>query len=64
MKDFDRALALKPNLASSLFGRGVAKLRLGNPTASRDIAAAKLLEPAIEARFYGYGIKLSGPSGT
>ncbi|MBL6936990.1 MAG: tetratricopeptide repeat protein [Alphaproteobacteria bacterium] len=64
--DFSRALAINPNFASSLFGRGVAKKRIGDRSAGRDIAMARLVEPGIEARFIGYGIRLSatGRSGT
>lgn len=63
---FDVALKLNPRLASSYFGRGVAKLSLHNAGGQRDIARAKQIEPDIEVRFYGYGFKVpaSGPSGT
>lgn len=66
IRDFDRALAIDPKFASSLFGRGVAKAHLADGSAARDIATAKLIEPAIEARFAGYGIRIpsNGPSGT
>jgi len=66
LADFDQALKLKPNLATSLFGRGVAKLHLGNRSGLRDIGMAKLAEPGIEVRFFGYGIRVPtiGPSGT
>jgi len=64
--DFSRALAVNPKFASSLFGRGVAKVHLHDRSAARDIAMAKLIEPGIEARFAGYGIRVPaiGPSGT
>jgi tetratricopeptide (TPR) repeat protein len=62
---FDEALRRQPKLASSWFGRGMAKLRLRDLTASKDLATAKLIEPAIESRFLSYGIKVpvTGPSG-
>ena len=51
---------------TSLFGRAVAKLRINDRTAPRDLAAAKAIRPGIEAEFLGYGIKLraNGPPGT
>jgi hypothetical protein len=63
---FDGALTIRPKLASSLFGRGLAKLLIHDRTAARDIAAAKFIEPGIEARFLRYGIRVrsSAPSGT
>jgi tetratricopeptide (TPR) repeat protein len=65
IENFDEALRRQAKLASSLFGRGVAKLRLHDPTAPKDLAAAKLIEPAVETRFLSYGIKVpvTGPSG-
>jgi tetratricopeptide (TPR) repeat protein len=54
---FDAALAQSPRLASSLFGRGMARLELGDIRNGRaDIKLATELEPGIEARFKGYGI--------
>src|SRR5579864_1333016 len=62
---FNEALLRQPKLASSLFGRGVAKLRLHDLTAPKDLAAANLIEPGIELRFLSYGIRVpvTGPSG-
>ncbi len=62
---FSAALVRAPKLASSLYGRGLAKFALHDLTAAKDIAAAKAIEPAIEARFASYGIRPSviGPSG-
>jgi tetratricopeptide (TPR) repeat protein len=62
---FSKALNRSPTLASAWFGRGVAKLRIKDLTAPRDIARAKLLEPGIETRFLHYGIKIppGGPPG-
>jgi tetratricopeptide (TPR) repeat protein len=46
--DFDRALALKPGLTSSLVGRSIARSRLGDLRASQaDLAAARQLQPTI-----------------
>ena len=66
IKDFSQALAINPNFGSSLFGRGVAKAHIRDRSAARDIAMAKLVEPGIEARFAGYGIRIpaNGPPGT
>jgi tetratricopeptide (TPR) repeat protein len=66
ISDFDRALAINPKFASSLFGRGVAKAHIGDRSAARDIAMARLVEPGIEARIAGFGIRVpaNGPSGT
>jgi tetratricopeptide (TPR) repeat protein len=64
--DFTRALEISPKFASSWFGRGVAKAHLGDRTAAQDIATAKLIEPGIEVRVAGYGIRIpaNGPPGT
>jgi tetratricopeptide (TPR) repeat protein len=64
--DYSNALAHSPRLATSLFGRGAAKLRISDRTAYKDIAAAKAIEPGIEVQFLSYGVKLraNGPSGT
>jgi len=63
---YTAALARAPRLATSLFGRAVAKLRVGDRTAPKDLADAKAIQPAIEADFLRYGIKLkaNGPPGT
>ena len=63
---FTAALAQAPRLASSLYGRGLAKFALKDMTAAKDVAAAKAIEPGIEARFASYGIRPvpRGPSGT
>ncbi len=54
---FDAALTQSPRLASSLFGRGMARLALGDLRNGRaDIKLAKEVEPGIEARFKTYGI--------
>jgi tetratricopeptide (TPR) repeat protein len=55
--DYDQALAKNSNNATFLYGRGMAKLREGNPTgANEDIAAAKALDARIVQTFMGYGI--------
>ncbi len=55
--DYDAALAKDPRSATFLYGRGMTKLRDGNPTgANEDIAAAKALDARIVQTFMGYGI--------
>jgi DDE superfamily endonuclease len=49
IEDFDAALALDPTLAVSLYGRGVAKRKNGDPAgADADLAAAQTIRPGIE----------------
>jgi hypothetical protein len=50
--DYNAALRINPMLASSLYGRGLAKLKKGDPTGGNaDIAAAKAIEANIVAGF-------------
>jgi len=55
--DFDAALKLNPKLASSLYGRGVAKNKKRGGSGDDDLAAAKAIEPGIAARMASYGVK-------
>lgn len=56
--DYSEAIGLQPNLASSLFGRGIARKRLGNaPSGKADIAAATLIDPQIADTYASYGVK-------
>lgn len=56
--DYDAALATRPRLASSLYGRGIARARLGQAAASKaDLAAAARIEPDIADIYAGYGLK-------
>jgi tetratricopeptide (TPR) repeat protein len=56
--DYDTALALTPNQAESLFGRGLAKLRSGKKTEGEaDLAAARASSSNIDSEFAGYGLK-------
>jgi hypothetical protein len=56
--DYDAALKIKPNLASSLYGRGVGKLRIGSVAeGNADIAAAKAINSGIADEFASYGIR-------
>jgi tetratricopeptide (TPR) repeat protein len=53
--DYHAALRINPKQASSLYGRGTAKLRVGN--AGGNIAAAKLIQSNIADEFERYGIR-------
>jgi len=56
--DYDGALALLPGLPTSLYGRGLAKLRKGLQAEGRtDLAAARAIQPDIDARFARFGLK-------
>jgi hypothetical protein len=47
--DFDRALELRPGLAWTLFGRGLAKIRLGaEALGEADLDAARKAQPDID----------------
>jgi len=54
---YSRALALQPNVATSLYGRGLAEQRLGNMAdAQRDMASARAVQGNIDQVFSGLGI--------
>jgi hypothetical protein len=56
--DYDVARKINPRHASSLYGRGIAKLRIGNATGGNgDIAAAKSIHPEIADEFASYGVR-------
>jgi uncharacterized caspase-like protein len=55
--DYNAALKISRQ-ASSLYGRGIAKRRTGDPSGgNKDIADAKALDPNIASEFDGYGIR-------
>jgi hypothetical protein len=55
--DYDAAVRGAPNQIGSRYGRGIARLRLGQTAAGQaDIAAASARDPNIAARFAGYGV--------
>ena len=59
LSDYDQALAGGKPVAGWLFGRGVAKTRLGDKAGGdADIAAAKRLEPDIAQQYARYGVRL------
>ena len=55
--DFDAANRLDQRTANALYGRGLAQVRLGRADAGQaDIAAANMRDPAVAARFAGWGL--------
>jgi hypothetical protein len=58
LAEFEAALKTNPRLASSLYGRGLTKLKQGDIAgAEADMAAAKMLQDNIADEFGRYGIK-------
>jgi Flp pilus assembly protein TadD len=58
LTDFDVALKLAPKLATSLYGRGTAKLKMGDAVGgNEDISAAKGIRQDIGEEFARYGIQ-------
>ncbi len=56
--DYDAALRLHRRLASSLYGRGIVKLRLAQEADGRaDLAAAEKIEPGIAERYAAWGVR-------
>jgi hypothetical protein len=56
--DFDAALQIESKLASSLYGRGLAKLKEGDRVgADTDIAAAKEIKAGTAEELARYGIE-------
>jgi tetratricopeptide (TPR) repeat protein len=56
--DYSSALRLDPRLASSLYGRGLAKLKKGGTAdGDADISAAKAIEAKIVEEFARYGVQ-------
>jgi tetratricopeptide (TPR) repeat protein/predicted aspartyl protease len=55
--DANAGLGKNPKMATSLYFRGLANIASGNATAgSADIAAARALQPAVDARLAPYGL--------
>ncbi|TFW24045.1 tetratricopeptide repeat protein [Duganella callida] len=55
---YDQALAQRPDLPASLFGRGLARLRLGDSTGGQaDLRAARTRDAGVDAEFAAMGIK-------
>jgi tetratricopeptide (TPR) repeat protein len=55
--EYNAALEVDPNRALALYGRGLARIRMGRVTDGRaDQAAARVLDPAVEQQFSLYGV--------
>lgn len=58
LADFDAALAKSPNMPASIYGRGLARIRLGQTEDGRiDLGVAKVLDPEIAAFYDKNGLK-------
>ena len=56
--DYSSALRFDPKSASSLYGRGLAKLKKGDiADGNADVAAAKAIETTIVRDFARYGVQ-------
>ncbi|HEY4081090.1 MAG TPA: retroviral-like aspartic protease family protein [Burkholderiaceae bacterium] len=56
LADFDRALELNPNFVWAVYGRGIARRKLGDEAAGQaDLAAARKLRPTVDAENARYG---------
>lgn len=57
--DYDLSLRANPNMASSYYVRGLAKLALGQSAEGwDDIAQARTLEPKVAERYASYGVAI------
>ena len=56
LEDLDAALAQQPDLAPSLYLRGVVRTRLGAPGAADDLEAARTMRPGIAKDYARYGV--------
>jgi tetratricopeptide (TPR) repeat protein len=58
IEDYGFALGIEPNLASALYGRGLARLKQGDKAGGEaDIAAAETIQPGIGDDFTSYGVR-------
>ena len=57
LADFDAALEQVPDMAASLYMRGIIRKRSGAEGADADIAAARMIAPRIDEDYGRYGIK-------
>ncbi|WP_299427979.1 DUF3857 domain-containing protein [Sphingomonas bacterium] len=56
--DYGEAVAMRPTMVSSLYGRGIARKHLGDAAGSKaDLAAAMKIDATIGDTFAAYGIK-------
>jgi tetratricopeptide (TPR) repeat protein len=62
IKAYEQAIAQMPRSAWSHYGLGLAKIRNGQTDAGHaDLAAARAIDPNIEARVNKYGLTVPGP---
>ena len=58
IEDYNSALRIEPTQASSLYGRGLARLKKGEAAGGNgDVAAAKKVSPKIAEEFSRYGVQ-------
>lgn len=57
LADLEAVLTDNPELAASLYMRGVIRKRRGDPKAADDLAAARTLSPDIDETYRKYGIQ-------
>src|SRR6266699_3811346 len=57
VSDYDAALRIDPKLAFALYGRGLARVKNGDPSGEADIAAAKALQADIAEEYARYGMQ-------
>ena len=57
LADYEEALVINPEYASALYGRGIIRLKKGNPTGREDIAAATRHRPNIAIEMGRAGVK-------
>lgn len=56
--DYDAAMKINPNISTALYGRGLAKSRMGDVAAGEaDVARAKRLQANIAEQFARHGVK-------
>jgi hypothetical protein len=56
--DYDAAIKKDPKKASSLFGRGKARIKNGDTAGGNaDLTAAKAVQPDIASEFEDYGVR-------
>jgi hypothetical protein len=59
IQDYSSALQHEPRLASSLYGRGLAKRKKGDAAAGKaDMTAATAIDPNIASDFARYGVQI------
>ena len=54
--NYNVALEEAPKMPTSLYGRGLAELQKGDPTALTDLSAAKEIQPDIADEFEKLGV--------